>query len=68
MEKVTLHVEGMSCSHCAHTVKTAVETLSGVANVDVSLADKTVTIEYNADMVSKDNFKAAIEDQGYDVT
>lgn len=68
MEKVTLHVEGMSCSHCAHTVKTAVETLSGVANVDVSLADKTVTIEYNAEMVSKDNFKVAIEDRGYDVT
>ncbi len=68
MEKVTLYVEGMSCSHCEHTVKTAVETLSGVAKVDVSLADKTVTIVYDADMVSKDNFKAAIEDRGYDVT
>lgn len=67
MEKVTLNVEGMSCSHCEHAVKTAVGALDGVASVEVSLAEKTVTIEYNAGKVSKDDFKVAIEDEGYDV-
>ena len=67
MEKVTLNVEGMSCSHCEHAVKTAVGALDGVAAVDVSLADKTVTVEYDAGKVAIGEFKAAIEDQGYDV-
>jgi copper chaperone len=67
MEKVTLNVEGMSCSHCEHAVKTAVGALAGVASVDVSLAEKTVKIEYDAGKVSNDDFKAAIEDEGYEV-
>lgn len=67
MEKVTLNVEGMSCSHCEHAVKTAVGALDGVAAVEVSLADKTVTVEYDAGKVAISEFKAAIEDQGYDV-
>ena len=67
MEKVTLNVEGMSCSHCEHAVITAVESLNGVASVEVSLAEKTVTIEYDAGKVTTDDFKAAIENQGYDV-
>jgi len=67
MEKVTLNVEGMSCSHCEHAVKTAVGALDGVASVEVSLAEKKVTIEYDSGKVSPDDFKLAIEDEGYDV-
>lgn len=67
MEKVTLNVEGMSCSHCEHAVKTAVGALNGVASVGVSLAEKTVTVEYDAGKVTTDDFKSAIEDEGYDV-
>ncbi|MEI6579104.1 MAG: copper chaperone CopZ [Eubacteriales bacterium] len=67
MEKVTLNVEGMSCSHCEHAVKTAVGALDGVASVEVSLAEKKVTVEYDAGKVSTADFKLAIEDEGYDV-
>ncbi|MBK5245446.1 MAG: heavy-metal-associated domain-containing protein, partial [Eubacteriaceae bacterium] len=42
MEKLTLNVEGMSCSHCEKAVKNAVGALDGVASVDVDLAQKTV--------------------------
>lgn len=66
-EKVTLNVEGMSCSHCENAVKKSVGALIGVDSVIVDLNGKTVTVEYEADKVKVDTIIEAIEDQGYDV-
>jgi copper chaperone len=66
MEKVILNVEGMSCSHCVAAVTKAVSALEGVASVDVSLENKTATVEFEAPATTE-AMKAAIEDQGYDV-
>jgi Cu+-exporting ATPase len=62
-----LHVEGMSCMHCAGTVKKAVGALSGVEKVDVDLEAKKVTVEFNGDQVKLDKIDEAIEDAGYEV-
>ncbi|WP_338450285.1 copper chaperone CopZ [Niallia oryzisoli] len=67
MEKVTLNVEGMSCGHCVKAVEGSVGKLDGVASVKVSLENKTVDVEYNADEVTLDAIKEIIDDQGYDV-
>ncbi|MEI6603339.1 MAG: copper chaperone CopZ [Clostridia bacterium] len=67
MQKVIIAVEGMSCGHCVAAVNKAVGSLAGVANVDVSLQAKTATVEFDAAIVSLDEIKEAIEDQGYDV-
>jgi copper chaperone len=67
MEKITLTVLGMSCGHCEKAVKGALTELDGVGDVAVSLADKTVTIEFDANKVNVDQLKEAIEEQGYDV-
>jgi copper chaperone len=67
MKNVTLNVEGMSCSHCVNAVTKAVTALSGVSGVNVSLEEKTVTVDYDADHVSLDDIKEAIEEEGYDV-
>ncbi len=67
MEKIVLNVEGMSCAHCENRVKKAVDALSGVASVDVSLEGKTVTVELDPSAVSTQQVKEAIEEQGYDV-
>ena len=67
MEKIVLNVEGMSCMHCENRVKKAVGALAGVKSVDVSLADKKVTVELDASAVSEKQVKEAIEEQGYDV-
>ncbi len=67
MENVILKVEGMSCSHCENAVKKAVGGLKGVDQVSVSLEGKTVTVDFDASLVSPENIKEAIEDQGYDV-
>ena len=67
MEKTTFSVEGMSCSHCENAVKQSVGALDGIHSVEVSLKDKTVSVEYDAAKVSVDTIKQEIEDQGYDV-
>jgi len=67
MEKITLNVEGMSCSHCEKAVINAVGELVGVTNVKVDLAQKTVAIEYDPGKANLENFKLAIEEEGYKV-
>ena len=67
MEKTTLKVDGVSCEHCVKAVKNAVGALSGIGEVAVDLAAKTVVVEYDAAQSSLDQIKAEIEDQGYDI-
>ena len=56
----------MSCEHCVKAITGAVGELSGVNSVEVSLEDKTVTVDH-ADQVTLEILKETIEDQGYDV-
>lgn len=67
MENIVLNVEGMSCGHCENRVKKAVGALGGVKNVDVSLKEKTVTVELDTAVTSTQQVKEAIEEAGYDV-
>lgn len=67
MEKIVLNVMGMSCSHCENAIKKAISALEGVTKVDVDISAKKVAIEYQADKITPADFKAAIEDQGYDI-
>jgi copper chaperone len=67
MKHVVLNVEGMSCSHCVKAVTDAVTALDGVAGVNVSLEEKTAAVDYDAEKVSLESIREAIEDQGYDV-
>ncbi len=57
----------MSCSHCVNAVTKAVTALDGVSGVNVSLEEKTVTVDYDADQVSLESITEAIEEEGYDV-
>ena len=67
MQKLILNVEGMSCSHCENRVKNAVGALSGVSSVNVSLSEKTVSVELDPSAVTEKQVKDAIEEQGYNV-
>jgi copper chaperone len=67
VKELVLNVNGMSCSHCEHAVKTAVGALDGVESVDVDLKGKKVTTKYNPAKTNPDQIRNAIEDQGYDV-
>lgn len=62
--KKKILIEGMSCSHCVKHVKEALEEL-GAENIEVSLENKTAVAEANG--LSDESIKTAIEDAGYDV-
>ena len=67
IEKVSLNVEGMSCSHCENRIKKAVGEMKGVQNVVVDLDGKKVTVFYNSEITGLKEISDTIQDQGYDV-
>jgi copper chaperone len=67
MEKTAIKVDGMSCEHCVNAITKAVEALPGIASVAVSLAEKSVAVEYDSSKITLDKIKGEIEEQGYDV-
>ncbi len=67
MQKVIINVEGMSCAHCERAVKNALGAMAGVKSVEVSLKDKTVTVEYDTEVASLKAIKEAIIEEGYEV-
>jgi copper chaperone len=62
-----INVDGMSCDHCKMAVTKAVSALEGVSSVEVSLENKTVSVDYEESRLATDAIKQAIEAQGYDV-
>ena len=64
MNTVTVTVAGMSCGHCASSVRGEVEQIPGVTAVDVDLASGTVTIDSDRPVTGAD-VKDAVEEAGY---
>jgi len=58
----TLNISGMTCSHCQHAVKSALESVEGVQRAEVDLAAGTAQVEGNADLGA---LVAAVEEEGY---
>jgi copper chaperone len=67
MTSKIINVEGMSCDHCKMAVTKAVSELEGVSAVEVSLENKTVSVDFEEERLPIDAIKQAIEGQGYDV-
>ena len=63
--KRELSIEGMNCGHCSNAVDKALRAVSGVREVSVDLAGKKATVE--AENVTDDLLKKAVEDAGYQV-
>lgn len=57
----------MSCGHCVKAVESNVGALNGVEMVKVHLTEGLVDIDFNPDMVTLNQIKDTIDDQGYDV-
>ena len=64
--KKTMNIEGMMCHHCEKAVKTALESISGVENAEVSHESGTAIVSLSSD-VSDDVLKKAVEDKDYTV-
>ncbi len=64
-ETTILHVEGMSCEHCAARVKKALESLKGVKRAEVDLEKKEVMV--TGKNLQQAEMKQAVEEAGYQV-
>ena len=58
-------VSEMSCQHCVNAITKEVSALSGVSDVKVNLADKSVRVVHNDNVTTSDLVKA-INEAGYD--
>lgn len=52
MAMSVLTLEGVTCAMCANEVSNALQSVQGVQNFDVDLADKVTVITYDDDQVS----------------
>ena len=66
-QHLDLNVEGMSCQHCVHAVKSAVAGLAGVDKVEVSLEKNLASVDFDPAVVTLQSIKTAIEGEGYGV-
>lgn len=60
----TYRVEGMTCEHCVNAVSTELAAVAGVADVQVDLATKLVTVTGTG--VEDAAVAAAVDEAGYD--
>ncbi|MDR3278809.1 MAG: heavy-metal-associated domain-containing protein [Oscillospiraceae bacterium] len=67
MEKILLHVEGMTCGHCEIAVQDAVRKLPGIKKVKASKRKKEVLVSYDAALVTPEQLAGAIDATGYRV-
>lgn len=64
MDKVTLQITGMTCTHCADTIKRSLTELAGIDSVEIDLADgKGIVSGRDLDV---DSLCRVISELGYD--
>ncbi len=64
METKTFTVSGMKCENCKVKVESAIKGLCGVSDAQVSLADKSVAVTYDAAQVQPEQMKEAVDNLG----
>lgn len=65
--KKTIPVIGMACAVCATNVENKLRQLQGVSSVSVSLATRTVLVDYDPTVISLEDMKRAVSNAGYDL-
>ncbi|MBQ3596883.1 MAG: cadmium-translocating P-type ATPase [Clostridia bacterium] len=61
-----LHVLGMTCTACSSGIEKAVGLLNGINSVSVSLMDKSMTVDFNEQIVSIEVIISTVQKLGYD--
>ena len=61
--KKTIQIDGMSCQHCVHAVRSALETVDGVSVHAVEIGSATIEIGADEDHLSR--VREAIAEEGF---
>ena len=65
-QRVTIDIQGMSCSHCVRSVDQALKSIEGVEVEQVAVGRATVS--YDPASTTPERIAQAVEDEGYTVT
>lgn len=65
--KIILKISGMTCVSCALNNEKALLKARGILTANVNFASKKAMIEYDADILSKEQVKKIVIDNGYDI-
>jgi copper chaperone len=63
----TFQVPDISCGHCKKAIEDALHPLDGVESAEVSVPERSVTVEWQPETVARERLLAAIEEAGYSV-
>lgn len=66
-EKVTLKVQGMTCSACSNRVEKALNRMEGILSANVNLAVEKATIEYTPTKIRLTDIQRKISSLGYEL-
>ncbi|MFP4698627.1 MAG: heavy metal translocating P-type ATPase [Eubacteriales bacterium] len=67
LEKVTLKINGMSCTSCANTVESTLNKTEGVHSANINYAIEKITIEYDAKELRLIDLQKIVKDVGYEL-
>jgi heavy metal translocating P-type ATPase len=67
MTQTTLPVAGMTCDHCVHRVREALQQLPGVESAEVSLARHEAVIDHDSPEITRSRLVEAVQAAGYRV-
>jgi copper chaperone len=67
MIDVELNVPEIHCDHCKSSIESAVGEVPGVAEVDVAVGERSVSVNYDGEDGTYTGIVEAIRDQGYTV-
>lgn len=67
VQETILSVPDISCEHCVNAINGALKELPGVEIVNTNIPTKTVSLRYNADLVTMEKVEAVLDDIGYTV-
>jgi len=63
----TFPVTDMSCASCAVSVESMLNSLPGIVNATVNVANNTVLVEFIPSAVTQEQMKTALQSIGYDI-
>ena len=64
MESNTFHIPNISCGHCTMTIENELNEMDGVSEVRSNVADKTVTVAWQAP-VTEIQIRATLKEINY---
>jgi len=61
-----INVDGMSCGHCVETIENVLGKVAGVNQVQVSLENKKVSVDFDENQTTVDAIKEKIVEAGFE--